>query len=100
MKDCAKNDHILKLRDGTWMCFMCDYTPFGDKLESCAEEDNVNIHPKSVCRTILANLDSHKRLSKSEQSAVLHALKKADIDPDRVIADLSRNTINLLMQSL
>ena len=70
-------------------------------MTACIEDETVNrVAPKAVCRSLLANLDSHKRLSINEQSAVLDALKKAKIDPDRVIADMSRNTIHLLMQNL
>ena len=58
------------------------------------------VHPSAVCRQILTNLDSHKGLTESEQTAILHAIEDTGIVVERVLADLSRQTINVVLSEM
>ncbi len=67
----------------------------------CKEDETVNrIHPKSVCRSLLANLNSHTKLDTEEQSIVLNALKNTGIGTDRILANLSREAIKTVMDNI
>ena len=61
---------------------------------------NYRVAPAAVCRTLLENLDIHKRLNDNEQAEVLIALAKTGIKVERVLADLSRNTIRRVLSEM
>ena len=65
--------------------------------EKDKETDMNRIHPSAVCRQLIANLETHKRLSKDEQTAILSAIQNTGIPVERVLADLSRNVIEETM---
>ena len=70
-------------------------------MSTCQEEDQVNrVAPGAVLRTLIANLKNHKRLSNDEQALVLIALKNTDIPVDRILADMSRQTLQTVLSEI
>jgi hypothetical protein len=63
---------------------------------------NMRVAPKAVCRSLLTRLDSYQPLSASEETAVLSALKSTQIPDvtDRMLAGLSRSTLQEILKSL
>ena len=61
---------------------------------------SMRVAPKAVCRQMLARLQSHDPLTEAEQRRVIHALNKCGVPDvtDRLIAGLSRNTLELLLE--
>ena len=60
----------------------------------------LRLHPKAVCRSLLADLDKHQRLNPKEQSVILLALQKTGINLDRVLASFSRVAIAEIEKSI
>ena len=60
------------------------------------------VSPAATARSLLARLDTHKKLSASEEGRVLYALQHCGVDnaADRVIADLSRKTLTELLKAI
>ncbi len=58
------------------------------------------VHPRSVCLNLLTGLDEFETLDSAEQVKVLTALKNTGLDVQRVLADLTRNTIKTVMTQL
>lgn len=57
------------------------------------------LNPGAVCRQILANLRTYPQLSQDEERRIIHAIESSGV-PDatsRVLASLSRNTINEIL---
>ena len=70
-------------------------------LETCQEDLNMNrVQPAAVCRQLIANLEKSKRLDKSEQAAVLHALEKTGIDVNRILANISKQALKTLLSEI
>ena len=60
----------------------------------------LRLHPKAVCRSLLADLDKHQRLNPKEQSVILLALQKTGISIERVYASFSRIAIEAVEKSI
>ena len=60
------------------------------------------VSPAATARSLLARLDTHKKLSASEESRVLYALKHCGVPnaADRIIADLGRGTLKELLKNI
>ena len=58
------------------------------------------VAPSAVTRQMIANLENHKRLTQNEQATVLHALQKTGITVDRILANLSRQTLTELLKAI
>ena len=61
---------------------------------------NFTIHPRAVARQLLASLEDHKTLSPREESRVIHAIESTGVPVDRVLASLSRNTLQALLNEI
>ena len=70
-------------------------------MSPCTQETNAmnRVAPAAVCRQLIANLDRHKRLNDSEQSEVLLALQNTGIGVDRILASLTRQTLDSALKS-
>ena len=68
----------------------------------CDMANRLKINPRAVARTLLNTLDGTKKLSPSEESRVLFALENCGVEDavNRMLTDLSRNTINILLIDL
>jgi len=65
--------------------------------------NKLRIHPGAVARQLLANLKTHKPLSPTEESRIIDAIENYSGVPngvDRMLASLSRNTIEKLLTEL
>jgi len=60
------------------------------------------LHPGAVARQLIANLKAYKPLSKEDSDKVLDAIKSTGIPDveDRMLADLSRDTLKALLKSI
>ena len=63
---------------------------------------NLRIHPGAVCRQLLTNLKTHKTLSFEDERKIIHAIESTMIPhaADRLLASLSRNTIEKLLEEI
>jgi len=61
---------------------------------------NLRLNPRVAVRTLLHRLDAYRPLSPKDEAKVVDAIKSAGIDPDRVIASLSRNTLEEILKSM
>ena len=62
---------------------------------------NLRINPASVARQLLANLKTHKPLSQEEERKVISAIERhSGVSVDRVLASLSRNTIEAMLKEI
>ncbi len=60
------------------------------------------IAPGAVCRILLARLQDHEPLSKTDNDRILDAIKSTGI-PDvelRLVADASRDTLNAILNEI
>ena len=63
---------------------------------------NFRIQPQAVCRTLLANLKAYEPLSDSEEDKIIRAIDTSGVAnaKERLLANLSRNTVEKLLQSM
>ena len=61
---------------------------------------NLRLNPRAAVRNLLHRLDAYRPLSPRDEAKVVDAIKSAGIDPDRVIASLSRNTLTEILKEL
>ena len=63
---------------------------------------NFKLHPRSVCRQLLTNLDVYKPLTGREEDRLIDAIENAGVTDgiDRMLASLSRNTLNKILNSI
>jgi ketopantoate reductase len=63
---------------------------------------NFRIQPQAVCRTLLANLKTYEPLTPQEEDKIIRAVKTSGVDQavERLLANLSRNTVEKLLQSM
>ncbi|MBT8448067.1 MAG: hypothetical protein KJO69_00140 [Gammaproteobacteria bacterium] len=62
----------------------------------------LRINAGAVCRQLLTNLKTHKPLTSSEERRLIHAIESTNIPnaTDRLLAGLSRNTLEKLLGEL
>jgi hypothetical protein len=60
----------------------------------------LRINPVCVARTLLHNLKDYAPLTLLEERQIMLAIESTGISADRLLADLSRNTINKLLENL
>lgn len=60
------------------------------------------INPGAVCRQLLTNLKKHPPLTPREERELLRAIEGTGVPNgvDRLLASLSRNTINTLLENM
>ena len=60
------------------------------------------LHPRSVARQLLANLEGIKPLSAKDEEAIIHAIERSGVEDatDRTLAHLSRNTLNEMLKTI
>jgi len=63
---------------------------------------NFRVSPRAVCRTLLTTLDAYKPLSASDEAKLIDAIENAGVENgvNRMLASLSRNTLNKLLKSI
>jgi hypothetical protein len=59
--------------------------------------EKLRLHPKAVCRQLIAALEDHKPLTGKDEREVLHALENTSIDIERILAGLQRNTLKIIL---
>ena len=62
--------------------------------------NSLRINPKAVCRTLLQRLDVYKPLSSTDEARLIDAIESTGINPDRVLASLSRNTLKEVLKNI
>jgi hypothetical protein len=64
--------------------------------------EKLRIHPGAVCRQLLSNLNRHEPLTASEEDRIIRAIENAGVPNgvDRLLAGLSRNTLEKLLGSM
>jgi len=62
----------------------------------------LRVHPGAVARQLLANLKTHKPLTSEEESKIIRAIESTGVEnaTDRMLASLSRNTLNALLNKI
>ena len=60
----------------------------------------LRLNPKAVCRTLLQRLDEYQPLSATDEDRVLRAIESTGINPDRVLASLSKNTLKEVLRNI
>ena len=62
----------------------------------------IRVNPGAVCRQLLTHLKAHKPLTESEEERILFALKNCGVPKatDRMLASLSRGTLNELLKNI
>ena len=63
----------------------------------------IRVNPGAVCRQLLTHLQkNHNKLSNTEEERILFALRNCGVTnaTDRMIASLSRQTIEKLLESM
>ncbi len=58
------------------------------------------LHPRAVTKQLLANLEPYKPLTVSEEARFVDAIESAGLKIDRVLASLSRDTLNTLLKTI
>ena len=58
------------------------------------------VSPGATARQLLTNLKTYKPLSNDEERRVIHAIESTGIPTDRVLADLSRDTLNAILDNI
>ena len=60
------------------------------------------LHPGAVARQLLVNLKAYKPLTASEEGRLIAAIENAGVENgvDRMLASLSRNTLNKILKSI
>ena len=68
----------------------------------CNMATKLRINPGAVARQLLANLKTHKALSLEDERKIVHAIESTMIPnaKDRLLASLSRNTIQTLLENM
>ena len=63
---------------------------------------NLRINPKAVCRNLITRLDGYKPLSAKDEAAIIRAIESSGVPnaTDRMLASLSRNTLNELLNRI
>lgn len=61
---------------------------------------NFRINPKVVCRTLLTNLDAYRPLSSKDEERVIRAIESTGVETERVLASLSRNTLQEILKNI
>ena len=63
---------------------------------------NFRIQPQAVCRTLLANLNQYEPLTAQEEDKIIRAVKSSGVESgvERLLANLSRNTVEKLLASM
>jgi len=70
-------------------------------LHTCKEDITMNrVAPSAMLRQKIVNLDTYRPLTKSEQAIVLSALQKTNIGIDRILANLSRQTMKTILEEI
>ena len=62
--------------------------------------EKLRVSPGAVARSLLRNLDKFDPLSPREEAAIIHAIESQNIDVNRMLAHLSRNTIRELLDNM
>ena len=62
----------------------------------------LRIHPGAVCRQLLTNLKIHETLTESEECRLIRAIENSGVEDatNRLLAHLSRNTINAMLNKI
>jgi hypothetical protein len=62
----------------------------------------LRINPGAVCRQLITNLKTHKPLTASEERRILDAIDRCGVPDgtDRMLAKLSRNTLEKLLGNI
>lgn len=60
------------------------------------------INPGAVCRQLLQNLKPHKNLTTNEERTILRAIEDSGVPnaTERMLAELSRNTIHKILENI
>ena len=73
-------------------------------IVSCLEESilHFRIAPGAVCRNLLARLQDIKPLTTDEERRIIRAIESSGVPDatDRMLASLSRNTLNELLNRI
>ena len=64
--------------------------------------EKFRVQPQAVCRTLLQTLNTYKPLTSSEEQRIISAIENSGVESavERVLANLSRNTVKSLLESM